>query len=76
MSKAEQFAASISPTRRPSFNQIMTHLEVADPDLLDAVNEALADESLSLAAIHRSVREVGIDIGYSSLIRWRDHVRR
>jgi hypothetical protein len=54
----------------------MTHLEVADPDLLDAVNEALADEAASLAAIHRSLKEVGVDIGYSSLIRWRDHVRR
>jgi len=53
----------------------MTQLEVEDPDLLDAVNEALVDESASLAAIHRSLREVGIDIGYSSLIRWRDHVR-
>lgn len=76
MSKADQFKTSISPTRRPSFGQIMTHLEVADPDLLDAVNEALADEAASLAAIHRSLKEVGVDIGYSSLIRWRDHVRR
>jgi hypothetical protein len=25
--------------------------------------------------VHRSIREVGVDIGYSSLIRWRDHVR-
>lgn len=76
MSKAQQFTASISPTRRPSYFQLMTQLEVDDPDLLDAVNEALVDESASLAAIHRSLREVGIDIGYSSLIRWRDHVRR
>ena len=75
MSKAEKFTTGISPTRRPSYTQIMTQLEVDDPDLLDAVNEALVDESASLAAIHRSLREVGIDIGYSSLIRWRDHVR-
>ena len=54
----------------------MSHLENADADLLDAVNEALSDESASLAAIHRSLREVGVDIGYSSLVRWRDHVRR
>lgn len=76
MSKAEAFKASISPTRRPSFQQIMSHLQNADADLLDAVNEALSDESASLAAIHRSLREVGVDIGYSSLVRWRDHVRR
>jgi len=75
VSKAEQFTTSISPTRRPSYVQHMTQLEVEDPDLLDAINEALADESASLAAIHRSIREVGVDIGYSSLIRWRDHVR-
>lgn len=75
MSKAEQFTTGISPTRRPSYVQHMTQLEVEDPDLLDAINEALADESASLAAIHRSIREVGVDIGYSSLIRWRDHVR-
>ena len=76
MSKAEQFTTGISPTRRPSYAQIMTQLEDDDPQLLDAINEALADESASLAAIHRSIRGVGIDIGYSSLIRWREHVRR
>lgn len=75
MSKADQFKASYTPTRRANYHQVMTHLEANDPDLLDAVNEALADESNSLAAIHRSLRSVGVDVGYSSLIRWRDHVR-
>jgi len=53
----------------------MEKLEASDPDLLVALEDALADESASLAAIHRSLRDVGVDIGYSSLIRWRDHVR-
>lgn len=75
MSKAEQFKASYAPTRRPNYLQVIDHLHTTDPDLLHAVEEALADESLSLAAVHRSIREVGVDIGYSSLIRWRDYVR-
>lgn len=75
MSKAEQFRASYAPTRRANYRQVIDHLHETDPDLLHAVEEALANESLSLAAVHRSIREVGVDIGYSSLIRWRDHVR-
>jgi len=75
VSKAEQFKAGYAPTRRTSYTQIMARLETEDPDLLDALNVALADHSASLAAIHRSLRDVGVDIGYSSLIRWRDHVR-
>lgn len=75
MSKAEQFKASYAPTRRPSYLKIMEKLECSDPDLLMAVEDALADESVSLAAVHRSLRDVGVDIGYSSLVRWRDYVR-
>ena len=75
MSKAEAFKAGYSPTRRASYVRIMEKLEASDPDLLVALEDALADESASLAAIHRSLRDVGVDIGYSSLIRWRDHVR-
>lgn len=73
---ADQFRESYAPSRRANYHQVMTHLEDTDPGLLDAVNEALVDEANSLAAIHRSLKSVGVDIGYSSLIRWRDHVRR
>lgn len=75
MSQAKAFRDNIQPTRRANYRRVMDHLEQHDPDLLAAINDVLADDHLSLAAIHRSVRDVGIDIGYSSLIRWRDHVR-
>ena len=75
MSKAEQFKTGYAPTRRASYLQIMEKLACSDPDLLVALENALEDESASLAAIHRSLRDVGVDIGYSSLIRWRDYVR-
>lgn len=76
MSKADQFRASYAPTRRASYRQVIDNLFETDPELLAAVEEALANESSSLAAVHRSLRAVGVDIGYSSLIRWRDHVLR
>lgn len=75
MSKANQFKSGIQPTRRDSYTTVIARLEQSDPELLAAITEALSETHASLAAIHRSIREVGIDIGYSALVRWRDYVR-
>ncbi len=54
----------------------MQQLEESDPDLLAAIHEVFRDETASTAMIVRSLEAVGIEMGYSSVIRWRDHVRR
>ncbi|MCP4844424.1 MAG: hypothetical protein GY901_04895, partial [Actinomycetia bacterium] len=51
-------------------------LEANDPELLAAIVEALNDDHPNIAMIQRSLEAVGIDMGYSSVVRWREHVRR
>ena len=76
MSKAEQFRQNIVQSRRASYAVITRKLEEEDPDLLVAILDALKDETAAMAAIHRSLEAVGVEIGYSSLLRWRDDIRR
>lgn len=59
-----------------AFKAIARQLEVTDPELHAAVVVALADEMTTAVQIQRSLEAVGVEIGYSSLCRWRDHVRR
>jgi len=49
-------------------------LNNADPDLLDAVMAAFKDDSVPTTSIHRALLDLGYDVGYSSVIRWRQHV--
>ena len=76
MSKANEFRQNLHPTRRLNWRMTMQQLEESDPDLLAAIHEVFRDETASTAMIVRSLEAVGIDMGYSSVIRWRDHVRR
>jgi uncharacterized protein (DUF362 family) len=64
------------PSRRPNFHAVSRELEANDPELLAAIIEALDDDHPNIAMIQRSLEAVGIDMGYSSVVRWRDHVRR
>lgn len=54
----------------------MRHLQESDPDLLAAIHDVFQDDTASTAMIVRSLESVGIDMGYSSVVRWREHVRR
>ena len=76
MSKANEFRQNLNPTRRLNWRMTMQQLEESDPDLLAAIHEVFRDDTASTAMIVRSLEAVGIDMGYSSVIRWRDHVRR
>ncbi|MEL0211495.1 MAG: hypothetical protein VW891_13125 [Novosphingobium sp.] len=76
MSKADHFRQTLIPNRRPNFHAVTRDLETNDPDLLAAILEALHDDDTNIAMIQRSLEAVGIDMGYSSVIRWREHVRR
>ncbi len=76
MSKADHFRQTLIPNRRPNFHDVTRKLEANDPDLLAAIHEALHDDNTNIAMIQRSLEAVGIDMGYSSVIRWREHVRR
>ena len=76
MTRADEFRQSLTPTRKRSWKAIARQLEQTDPELFEAVVAALADELSSMAAIHRSLEAIGVDIGYSSLVRWRDDVVR
>jgi hypothetical protein len=76
VSKAEQFRASYAPNRRPNFHAVARDLKANDPELLAAIVEALNDDHPNIAMIQRSLDAVGIDMGYSSVVRWREHVRR
>jgi hypothetical protein len=64
------------PSRRPNFHAVARELEANDPDLLAAIVEALDDDHPNIAMIQRSLEAVGIDMGYSSVVRWRENVRR
>ena len=64
------------PSRRPNFHAVTRDLEANDPELLAAIVEALNDDHPNIAMIPRSLEVVGIEMGYSSVVRWREHVRR
>ncbi len=64
------------PSRRPDFHAVARDLEANDPELLAAILEALNDDHSNIAMIQRSLEAVGIDMGYSSVVRWRENVRR
>jgi len=76
VSKADEFKQNLNPTRRLNWRMTMQQLEESDPDLLAAIHEVFRDNTASTAMIVRSLEAVGIDMGYSSVVRWRDHVRR
>jgi len=76
VSKADEFKQTLNPTRRLNWRMVTRQLEQTDPDLLAAIEEAFRDDTANTAMIARSLEAVGIDMGYSSVIRWRDHVRR
>jgi hypothetical protein len=76
VSKADQFRETMVPSRRPNFHAVARELEANDPELLAAIIEALDDDHPNIAMIQRSLEAVGIDMGYSSVVRWREHVRR
>lgn len=74
-SRAAEFREAIVPTRRPSYVDIAEGIGRDDPDLLDAIEAVLADDTMQVAAIHRALDSLGIDIGYSGLDRWKKDVR-
>ena len=73
-SKADDFRKQIGPSRRQSYHRVSDTLSNADPDLLDAVIAAFKDDSVPTTSIHRALLDLGYDVGYSSVIRWRQHV--
>lgn len=76
MSKADEFKKTLTPTRRLNWRATMRQLERTDPDLLAAIEEVFQDDTANTAMIQRSLKSVGIDMGYSSVVRWREHVLR
>jgi hypothetical protein len=76
VSKADQFRETMVPSRRPNFHAVSRELKANDPELLAAIIEALDDDHPNIAMIQRSLEAVGIDMGYSSVVRWRENVRR
>lgn len=76
MSKADEFKQTLTPTRRLNWRATMRQLERTDPDLLAAIEEVFRDDTANTAMIQRSLKAVGIDMGYSSVVRWREHVLR
>lgn len=76
MSKAGEFKQNLNPTRRLNWRMTMHHLQESDPDLLAAIHDVFLDDTASTAMIVRSLESVGIEMGYSSVVRWREHVRR
>lgn len=72
-SKVEVFQDAIRRTRRRTYLEIADEVRQSEPELLDAVEAAFRDGAIPLAAVHRALGDIGIEIGYSSLVRWRDH---
>ena len=73
-SKADDFRQQIGPSRRQSYHRLTERLAQEDPELLAAVQAAFADETVPTTSIHRALKELGYDCGYSSVVRWRQHV--
>lgn len=73
-SKADDFLEAIGPSRRQSYHRLADRLRDQDPDLLDAVLAAFGKDEVPTTSIHRALSDLGYDVGYSSVIRWRQHV--
>lgn len=72
-SKVDRFQDSIRRTRRRTYLEIAENLRRNEPELLAAVEAAFTAGEIPMAAVHRALSDVDVEIGYSSLVRWRDH---
>lgn len=73
-SKANDFRKQIGPSRRQSYHSLSDTLRENDPDLLEAIVAAFKDDSIPTTSIQRALIDVGYDVGYSAVIRWRENV--
>lgn len=73
-SNADQFREQIGPKRRQSYHKLTDVLAETDPDLLAAIQTAFHDDTVPTTSIQRALLDLGYPVGYSSVVRWRQHV--